>query len=176
MEPRMNTREAEETAFELVDAIGPDFVGLAPPGEAHLDSVHVAESIAYAILAAAGLGITSGITEWSKAKTKELLGAISTKIGQRLRYGVEESFSTTITVEGHRAALEEAADTLRTARDALQSLDSATIDAVISTVASSVRSCLEEMGLRGIPGERVQGALEEKLANMLEDGRNSQPR
>ena len=169
----MNTSETQEAAFGLTDALGPDFVELAPPGEGHWDSVAVAEHISYGLMTVVGLGIADGVKEWTKTKTVKLLDAVNAEVGERLPQFIRSTFSKIHTPQVQRAALEDAATSMHLAQDATQLLDKALVDALISTSATSVRGALEQQGLNARSAERVEVTLKQTLSMSFRTSGNS---
>jgi hypothetical protein len=166
----MNIDETEETAFELTEAIGPDFIQLAPRGEGHLDTAELAIHISYVVMTAVGSGIVAGITEWSKTKTVDLLNTISGEISKRLTSFIHTTFSKIHTPQVQQAALQDAAATMRSAHDASQQLDESLTNAVIAASSSSIRNTLEELGLNARSAERVEVTLTQRLSISLGGG------
>ncbi|PXW97381.1 hypothetical protein [Mycolicibacterium moriokaense] len=163
----MNDTDVEDAALALVDALGPDFIQLAPPDEHHLDSVSIAECVAFAMLGAVGSGITAGVKDWTKDKTVSVLDAVAAHIGHRLSGALRKPFSTVQTPEMRDADEKETALNVSSAREATAGLDPATADAVIAVGSAAARAALEDMGVDSRVSQRVQDELGDQLVIII---------
>lgn len=159
--------EVEDAALALVDALGPDFIQLAPPDEHHFDSMQVAEAVAYGMLGLVGSGIAAGVKDWTRDKTVNVLDAVAAHISRRLPAALRKPFSHVQTPETSDADEREACLNVSSAQAATAGLDPATADAVISVGTAAARAVLEEMGVDSSLSERVHDELRRQLVTII---------
>jgi len=160
--------DIDEIAFEMIDALGVDFVQLAPPDEAHFDSRDVARAVVLFVLAAVGAGIHDGIKEWTKDETVEVLDSVSHQISERLQpEAVTQPYIQIPTECDLNSARDAAERQLAAAREATCELEPTFIPQIAQVGGSTVRISLESMGLAASAGERLQRTVDEQLTTFL---------
>jgi hypothetical protein len=157
--------DADGTVFAAADALGPDFVELAPDGEAHFDPSGIALLAAASIVSAACGGVLAGIRQAAQGATTALIDGVVRAVRQRLpRDGVRKTFTEVADDTAMDAALDAAAADLAEVRTFAVGIGQADLARIVDATATAVRQELESLGLSPNPAERVRQCLSVQLA------------
>jgi hypothetical protein len=167
--------DPDEAVFAVADALGPDFIELAPDGEAHFDPSNIALIVATSIVTAACGGVLAAIRQSAQAVTASVLQAVTQAVRGRLSHRrVQQAFTEVTDDKARDAALDAAAAELADVQRSATGLDRAELARIVEASAAVVRQELEGLGLRPDPAERVQRSVSVQLAvtvNLPEAGR-----
>jgi hypothetical protein len=153
-----------DTLIAVEDAIGPDYIELAPEGEAHFDPFTVATLLACHILYAVGAGVKEGIQEAAKDGTVAVLQASGRHISERLVPKRLREFFTKENTPAERAAAQQQASTsLADAATAAGQLDPEKIAQIASAAAVAVADALRTAGLKDTGTQRVAQTIEAQV-------------
>jgi len=157
--------DPDESVFAVADALGPDFVELAPDGEAHFDPSNIALIAATSILTAACGGVLAAIQQSAQAATTSVLQAVRQAVRGRLsRKRVQEAFTEVTDDKARDAAFDATAASLAEVQRSAAGLDPAELAGMVEAAAAAVRQELEGLGLSPSPAERVQRSVSIQLA------------
>ncbi|MFI5067324.1 MAG: hypothetical protein ACHP9Z_25540 [Streptosporangiales bacterium] len=161
--------DPDDAVFAVLDALGPDFVELAPDGEAHFDTAGTALLVAAAILGAVTDGVLAGIRESAKNGTTALIQAVTRQIRQRLsRERVKEPFTEVTSNEARDTALDATAAGLAEVQHAAAAVDPAALAQLTAASATAVRQALADLGLHRGAAERAGNAVSVQLSITLQ--------
>ena len=156
---------SDEAVFAVADALGPDFVELAPDGEAHFDPSSIALIAATSIVSAACGGVLAGIQQAAQGATAALIESVTQAVRRRLpRKRVKETFTEVTDDTARDAALDAAAADLAEVQQSAAGLGQAELARIVEATAAVVRQELEGLGLSPGPAERVQHSVSVQLA------------
>jgi hypothetical protein len=157
--------EPDEAVFAVADALGPDFVELAPDGEAHFDPSSIALIAAASIVSAACGGVLAGIRQAAQGATSALIQSVAQAVRRRLsRERVTNTFTEVADGTARDAVLDAAAADLAETQRSAAGLGQADLARIVDATAAAVRQELEGLGLSPRPAERVQHAVSIQLA------------
>lgn len=157
--------EPDEAVFAVADALGPDFVELAPDGEAHFDPSSIALIAAASIVSAACGGVLAGIQQAAQGATTTLIQSVTRAVRRRLpRERVNNTFTEVADDTTRDAALDAAAADLAEVQQSAAGLGQADLARIVDATATAVRQELEGLGLSTRPAERVQHSVTVQLA------------
>jgi hypothetical protein len=158
----------DEPIFAVADALGPDFIELAPADEGHFDGSGVALLVAAATVSAVGSGIAAGIRQTAQEGTVLVIKKAAAQIRRRLSGSqIRQVFSTESTPQAHEAALDAAASQFAAAVRAARDLEAAQQAQLAELSAAAVRDALQRHGLRAAAASRVQRAVELQITVSL---------
>jgi len=160
--------DLEDRVLSIADAIGPDYIDLGPPDEAHFDPVTIGLMVAIWIAGAVGDGIHEGIKEASSAGTQAVLKAVTSRIQERLvPRQIRKAFRQPKTGSQLDMEMKAATQKLASAHDSTRALDEDTVGQIVTASASAVRRSLEASGLGGSGAERLQKSVEANINIVL---------
>jgi hypothetical protein len=163
------TLDVDSAAFDIVDALGPDFVCLQPTEEPHFDPTEVAYLIATSVLTVTGQGVLQGIKDLARSATVTLLDGVTRRVKELLGRSIPEAFSAEAgqdELEAHRTSAVQA---LIAAQQASEDLSREVRDELPATVAAAVRDGLREAGLPNPRAQRVESLVQERISALLRD-------
>jgi hypothetical protein len=161
---------ADQLFIDIADALGPDFIMLAPPGEERFIGAEVAIGIGVAIAHAVGSGILSGINDAVHDSTVNILDGAAKRIRGLLSPVRLETLATAQPdASGSDLAANDAERTIDEATAALHSGDvnARSLADLPSICGEAVKESLRAAGLDLAPASEVGVKVTVQVERMM---------
>jgi hypothetical protein len=156
----------QDATFDVADALGGDFVYLAPPGPARFDPATVAVVLGGLLLRAVFKGIGDGVEEVAKDATVSLLHRVADAVRGRLPEALGRAFQrddqATVT-----DVQQEAETAAQQARVATTGLSAAEVAGLAQQISSTIQAELAGDGLPAASARRVAATIQVTVTTTL---------